>query len=134
MMNGHRVVTAGTDASAAPAVPDGASGSYGSFASAAVSVDDAVGRAGAVHGCDDLALPARLADAGVDRRAFLKFCAGVTATLALPPRFAHRIAAALAKVQSPVVVWLEFQDCAGDSEAFVRSQNPSAVDLLLGLI
>lgn len=79
-------------------------------------------------------LPARLADAGVDRRAFLKFCAGVTAVLALPPRFAPHVASALAKVTRPVVVWLEFQDCAGDTEAFVRSRNPTAADLILGLI
>lgn len=83
---------------------------------------------------DDRPLPARLADAGVDRRAFLKFCAGVTAVLALPPRFAPRVASALAKVTRPVVVWLEFQDCAGDTEAFVRSRNPTAADLILGLI
>jgi hydrogenase small subunit len=83
---------------------------------------------------DGRSLPARLAEAGVDRRAFLKFCAGITAVLALPPRFASGIASALAKVDSPVVVWLEFQDCAGDTEAFVRSRNPSAADLILGLI
>ena len=37
-------------------------------------------------------------------------------------------------MDKPVVVWLEFQDCAGDTEAFVRSRNPSASDLVLGLI
>jgi hydrogenase small subunit len=89
---------------------------------------------GAIDTARDRSLPARLAAAGVERRAFLKFCAGVTATLALPPRFAPRIAAALAKVDRPIVVWLEFQDCAGDTEAFVRSQNPSASDLVLSLI
>jgi hypothetical protein len=83
---------------------------------------------------EDRPLPARLAEAGVDRRAFLKFCAGVTAGLALPPQFAPRVASALAKVTRPVVVWLEFQDCAGDTEAFVRSRDPSAADLVLGLI
>ncbi|HUK70821.1 MAG TPA: hydrogenase small subunit [Streptosporangiaceae bacterium] len=85
-------------------------------------------------GDDDSSLTARLANAGVGRRAFLQFCAGVTATLALPARFAPRIASALAKVDRPIVVWLEFQDCAGDTEAFVRSRNPSAANLVLGLI
>ncbi len=79
-------------------------------------------------------LPARLAEAGLDRRTFLKFCSGVAVTLALPARFAPRIASALAAVTRPVVVWLEFQDCAGDTEAFVRSRNPSASELILGLI
>jgi len=85
-------------------------------------------------GAEDPSLPDRLAQLGVDRRSFLKFCAGVTATLALPPRFAPRVAAALAQVTRPVVVWLEFQDCAGDTEAFLRARNPSTSDLVLNLI
>ncbi|SQD95387.1 MULTISPECIES: hydrogenase small subunit [unclassified Parafrankia] len=79
-------------------------------------------------------LSARLADAGVDRRSFLRFCAGVTATLALPAQLAPKVAYALDKVDRPTVIWLEFQDCAGDSEAFLRSRNPSAADLILGMI
>ena len=76
----------------------------------------------------------RLDDAGVNRRRFLTFCAAMVATLALPEGLAPRVANALSKVESPVVVWLEFQDCAGDTEAFLRSRNPSTADLLLGLI
>jgi len=79
-------------------------------------------------------LDARLALAGVDRRAFLKFCSAVTAVLALPPRFTPQVATALSQVRRPVVVWLEFQDCAGDTEAFLRSRNPSAGDLILDMI
>lgn len=82
----------------------------------------------------DSSLMSRLAAAGVDRRAFLRFCAGMTATLALPPQYAPRVAEALAKVDRPVVLWLEFQDCAGDTEAFLRARNPSAGDLILDLI
>jgi hydrogenase small subunit len=90
-----------------------------------------------MSGLDGRAAPSlasRLALAGVDRRAFLTFCAGVTATLALPPLFAPRVAYALGKVDRPVVLWLEFQDCAGDTEAFLRSRNPSAGDLILDLV
>ena len=144
-MSGHPVVgkRAGTNASA---VSDGYSASSdwssassgsltsGSSASGSFASDSLASGAVPFHGDDDLSLPARLAEAGVGRRSFLKFCAGVTATLALPARFAPRIAAALAKVDSPVVVWLELQDCAGDTEAFLRSSNPSASDLVLGLI
>ena len=83
---------------------------------------------------DARTLADRLDDAGVSRRRFLTFCAAMVATLALPERFAPRVAAALSQVNSPVVVWLEFQDCAGDTEAFLRSRNPSTADLLLGLI
>jgi hydrogenase small subunit len=102
--------------------------------SAAVAEGGSLAGNGAFAGGAGQSLPERLAAAGVDRRAFLKFCSGVAVTLALPPRFAPRIASALAKVDRPVVVWLEFQDCAGDTEAFVRSRNPSASELVLSLI
>jgi len=131
MTSGDRATptSAGTDAPFAPNMfapnmPDGPGASREPYASEPNVAD----------GDDDSSLTARLANAGVGRRAFLQFCAGVTATLALPARFAPRIASALAKVDRPIVVWLEFQDCAGDTEAFVRSRNPSAANLVLGLI
>ncbi len=76
----------------------------------------------------------RLLGAGVDRRAFLSYCAGITVALALPPRFAPRVAEALAKVDRPSLVWLEFQDCAGNTESFLRSRNPSVAELVLGML
>ena len=76
----------------------------------------------------------RLLTAGVDRRKFLTWCAGVTLALALPPRFTPRVAEALAKVDRPALVWLEFQDCAGNTESFLRSRNPSVADLVLGML
>ncbi|KPM54284.1 hydrogenase [Frankia sp. CcI49] len=79
-------------------------------------------------------LSARLAGAGVDRRSFLKFCAGITATLALPAQLAPRVAYALDQADPLPVIWLEFQDCAGDTEAFLRSRNPTVGDLILGMI
>ncbi|MBE1494037.1 hydrogenase small subunit [Amycolatopsis lexingtonensis] len=86
------------------------------------------------RGGDARPLPVRLAEAGIGRRRFLTFCAAMATTLALPERFAPRVAEALSTVERPVVVWLEFQDCAGDTEAFLRSRNPSTADLLLGMI
>src|SRR6266511_2976628 len=46
----------------------------------------------------------RLLGAGVDRRAFLSYCAGITVALALPPRFAPRVAEALAMVEGSVPI------------------------------
>ncbi|WP_305043288.1 hydrogenase small subunit [Geoalkalibacter sp.] len=68
---------------------------------------------------------------GVDRRDFLKFCTGMAATLALPLTFVPKIAAALDADNRPAVIWLEFQSCSGDSEAFLRARAPSAADLIL---
>lgn len=71
---------------------------------------------------------------GIDRRAFLQYCASLTAVLALPPRFTSRIARALQSVERPGLVWLEFQDCAGNTESFLRAHDPSVADIVLDLL
>jgi hydrogenase small subunit len=76
----------------------------------------------------------RLARRGISRRAFMKYCSGLAAVLALPPRFAHQIAQALTSTEKPGLVWLEFQDCAGNTESFLRSRNPSVADVILDLV
>jgi hydrogenase small subunit len=45
-----------------------------------------------------------------------------------------KIARALEEVQRPVAVWLEFQDCAADTEAFLRASNPDVATIILELI
>ena len=57
---------------------------------------------------------------GVSRRDFMKFCTSMAATLALPASSVSKIAEALEKAQKPYVVWLEFQDCCGDTESTRR--------------
>ncbi len=76
----------------------------------------------------------RLAQRGVSRRDFIKFCTIMAGALALPANMVPRIAQALEDVKRPVVVWLEFQDCAGDSEAFLRASHPSLVEIVLDTI
>ena len=56
-----------------------------------------------------------LAQRGVSRRDFLKFCSVMAGTLALPASMVPRIAHALEAAMRPPVVWLEFSDCAGCS-------------------
>jgi hydrogenase small subunit len=58
----------------------------------------------------------------------------MTAALALPDRYVPRIAAALEKVQRPALVWLEFQDCAGCTESFLRASHPSVADIALDIL
>ena len=65
------------------------------------------------------------------RRQFLQFCGAMAATLALPARYTDRIAQALAVATRPPLVWLEFQDCTGDTESFLRATQPTVDDLLL---
>ena len=68
---------------------------------------------------------------GLDRRSFLAFCGTMAATLALPASYAPAIASALTAAKRPVLVWLEFQDCAGCTESFLRASNPSVGGLVL---
>lgn len=71
---------------------------------------------------------------GVDRRRFIKFCSLMTATLALPSHYVAQVASALGKAKKPVLVWLQFQDCAGNSESMLRSSNPSVLEVVLDLL
>jgi hydrogenase small subunit len=81
----------------------------------------------------------------LNRRSFLKFCGFMTTVLSLPMIEISRLAGALASSPRLPVVWLEFQDCAGDTESFLRASaypdplqsgvtDPSIVDLLLNFI
>jgi hydrogenase small subunit len=71
---------------------------------------------------------------GVSRRSFLKFCGVMTAALALPARYTERVVKALETTQRPVLVWLEFQDCAGNSESALRTSHPTFAEIVLDLL
>jgi hydrogenase small subunit len=76
-------------------------------------------------------LASELERRGVSRREFLGFCATMAAALALPDTVAAQIAEALKKTEKPVLVWLEFQDCAGNTESFLRASRPTAAEVVL---
>src|SRR3974377_1673078 len=71
---------------------------------------------------------------GISRRQFLGFCASMAAVLGLPDRAVPPIAAAIDSDQRPILVWLEFQDCAGNTESFLRASHPTVADLILDSI
>jgi hydrogenase small subunit len=54
--------------------------------------------------------------------------------LGLPRSAAAKIATALETKPKPTLVWLEFQDCAGNTESFLRSSKPTAADVILDLL
>ncbi len=68
---------------------------------------------------------------GISRRRFMEFCGTMAATLALPKSYAQTIASALSQKRKPVMVWLEFQDCAGNTESMLRSPHPTIEDIVL---
>jgi hydrogenase small subunit len=71
---------------------------------------------------------------GVSRRDFLGFCASMAAVLGLPKDAAGAIAKAVESEKRPILVWLEFQDCAGNTESFLRATHPTVADLVLDTI
>lgn len=75
-----------------------------------------------------------LTQRGVSRRDFLTFCSAMAVTLALPPRYTPRIAQALEQSARPPLVWLEYQDCAGNTESFLRASHPTVADLVLDIL
>jgi hydrogenase small subunit len=68
---------------------------------------------------------------GVTRRNFLGFCSVMATVLALPKTAGAKIAAAIRESEKPVLVWLEFQDCAGNTESFLRASRPTVADIVL---
>ncbi len=75
-----------------------------------------------------------LSDHGTDRREFMKWASATTAMLMLPPMFTPLIAEATELMTRVPVIWLELQDCAGNSEALIRSDGPKIDEIVLDII
>lgn len=75
-----------------------------------------------------------LRERGVSRRDFIRFCTTMAAALALPSSFVPKIVEALEKKKRPTVVWLEFQDCAGDTESMLRASKPTVAEIVLDIL
>jgi len=77
----------------------------------------------------------RLSERGVSRRDFMKYCGMLTATLGLSSSFIPKVAEVFAAPkQRPPVIWLQFAECTGCSEALLRTMNPWIDQLLLEII
>lgn len=75
-----------------------------------------------------------LMNRNVSRRDFLTFCGAMAAALAMPTSVSAQIEKALASSKRTPVIWLELQDCAGCSEAFLRSSSPTAAEIILDVL
>ena len=82
----------------------------------------------------DYRLAEELEHRGISRRDFLTFCASMAAVLGLPDGASQAIAAAVETESRPVLLWLEFQDCAGNSESLLRAGHPTVANLILDSI
>ncbi|HHD74471.1 MAG TPA: hydrogenase, partial [Nitratifractor sp.] len=75
-----------------------------------------------------------LEDEGVNRRDFLKWASATTAMLMLPASFTPLVAKAATLMNRVPVIWIELQDCAGNSEALLRSDGPKVDEIILDII
>jgi hydrogenase small subunit len=71
---------------------------------------------------------------GLSRRDFMQFVGAVAGMLGLDAAFVPRIAEALQAKRKLPLVWLEFQDCAGNTESFLRAAKPSVDEIILDAI
>lgn len=76
----------------------------------------------------------RLAEHGVTRRDFMKFCGAVAAVMGMSPCFATEVAHALTIPRRPSVVYLHEAECTGCSEALLRTGAPFIDELILDTI
>jgi len=71
---------------------------------------------------------------GLTRRDFMKWASATCAALMLPSNFTPLVAKAAELMNRVPVIWLELQDCAGNSEAILRSDAPTIDELILEVI
>lgn len=89
-------------------------------------------------------LAENLASAGVSRRDFVKYCAGLAAIFAVgTPELAHaapaqlqaeKLADKLGAITKPNVVWLQLQECTGCMESTLRSGGTTVEEVVLNLL
>jgi len=71
---------------------------------------------------------------GIDRREFMKWASATTAMLMLPASFTPLVAEAAVLTNRLPVIWIELSDCAGNSEALLRSDGPKIDEIVLDII
>lgn len=75
-----------------------------------------------------------LDEAGVGRRQFMKYCAGITALMAMPPMATTAFARQLRAARRPSVIYMPFQECTGCLMALTRSFAPTLENLIFDVV
>jgi NiFe hydrogenase small subunit HydA len=71
---------------------------------------------------------------GVSRRDFIKYATLVTSVLGFGPAMIPKVAEAMAAKARPTVIWLQFAECTGCTEAFIRTTYPWIDELVLDVL
>jgi hydrogenase small subunit len=79
-------------------------------------------------------LLAKLPDAGVSRRDFLKVCTLAAGAVGLPAWAGEEMAKKAASGAKPPIIWLHWQECTGCTESLLRTSAPDVAELILSLV
>lgn len=71
---------------------------------------------------------------GINRRDFMKLCAGMATTLGLSQNAVAKMATALTSPERPPVIWIGAQECTGCTESLLRATHPTIENLILNTI
>lgn len=83
---------------------------------------------------EEQSLAGHLEQRGVSRRDFLTWCTRMGVILGVSATAIPRVAAAMAAIRRPSVIWLQLQECTGCVESVTRSADPTIGDLVLDLV
>jgi [NiFe] hydrogenase small subunit len=76
----------------------------------------------------------RMESKGVNRRDFIKYTTLVTSVLGLAPSMVPRVAQAMTAPERPTVIWMQFAECTGCSEALLRTTYPWIDEVVLEVL
>ncbi|MFO7953710.1 hydrogenase small subunit [Thioalkalivibrio sp.] len=82
----------------------------------------------------DLTLGEELRRQGISRRSFLKFCAAVASSMAIPASMVPAMAESLAQARRQSVIWMSYQECTACIESLTRSYTPTLESMLFNFI
>ncbi|MBS0002782.1 MAG: hydrogenase small subunit [Thioalkalivibrio sp.] len=82
----------------------------------------------------DLTLGEELRRQGISRRSFLKFCAGVASSMAIPAAMVPAMAESLAQARRQPAIMMAYQECTGCLESLTRSFAPTVENLIFNFI
>ena len=79
-------------------------------------------------------LESALASLDIEKHKVNSWVSMVTANMQLHPNFEEVVAQGLKILNKIPIIWLELADCSGNSEAFIKSANPSIEELIFEYI
>ena len=86
------------------------------------------------NGISEKALESAMSAHDISDLEFNRWISMITASMKLHPQFESLVHQGVKTLNKVPIIWLELSDCSGNSEAFIKSTNPSIEDLIFDYI